>query len=420
MSPEYRRIADKRSDVWAFGCVLYEMLAGKRIFDGEDVSETLAAVLRADPDWTKLPASLPGGVRALLQRCLERDRKTRIPDMAVVRFLLLDAMAAPASSAPPEAPAAGRARPVWLAAAFGGGIGLTALGVWAMAAWTPAPPSPQPMRFAITPPAAQRLAPTIADRQMTISPDGKFIAYISGSSSAGGQLMVRPIDALEATPITGVVGARAPFFSPDGKWIGYFGPTDLRKVSTAGGPSVPLCPVDGPPRGGTWAADDTIIFATAQPGTGLQRVLSGGGTPANLTAPAIAQGEGDHVFPSALPAGRGVVFTIVSSAGQVANAQIAVLDLKTGVSSTLIRGGSHPSTSSRYLVYAAGNAAKVRFDAVRPCRCWAIQCRCTTTWRWRSPEPRSSACRGPACCCTCRRRCWPRRPAAAAIGRSYG
>ncbi len=368
MSPEQAkgRVADKRSDVWAFGCVLYEMLAGKRIFEGEDVSETLAAVLRADPDWTGLPADLPGGIRTLLLRCLDRDRKTRIPDMAVVRYLLQDTASLASASGAAAAPARGPARFVGLGAAFTGGIAVTALGVWAIAAWAPAPPAPQVMRFAFSPPAAQRLAPTIADRQVAISPDGKFMAYISGASSAGGQLMVRPIDSLDATPIAGVVGARSPFFSHDGKWIGYFGSSDIRKVSTAGGPSVPLCPIDGPPRGGTWLSDDTIVFATGQPGTGLQRVPSGGGTPTNLTTPALAQGESDHIFPSALPDGRGVLFTVAST-GAIATAQVAVLDLDTNTQTSLIRGGYHAEyVEPGYLVYATANALQgVAFDAAR-------------------------------------------------------
>ena len=266
-------------------------------------------MLRADPDWAALPANLPAGVRTLVQRCLERDRKRRIPDMSVVRYLLDEAMAAPVKAAVP-ASGGGRVRGPWLAAAFVGGIAITAIGVWAASFWTPTPEPPQIVRFGITPPYAQRLAPTTADRQLAVSPDGRLLVYVSGGNSAGGPLMLRRLDQLEATPIAGAVG-RHPFFSYDGKWIGYFGASDLRKVATSGGPSTPLCPVDGPPRGATWTASDTIIFATQVPNTGLQSVPATGGTPKILTTPSPAQGEGDHVFPSVLPDDRGVLFTIL-------------------------------------------------------------------------------------------------------------
>jgi serine/threonine-protein kinase len=365
MSPEQAKgkVADKRSDVWSFGCVFYEMLTGKRLFEAEDVSETLAAVLRADPDWAALPAGLPPGVRTVVQRCLERDRKRRIPDMAVVRYLLDDAMAAPATPAT-SAPRSGRGRASWLVAAFAGGIALTAIGVWAIASLASDPEPPQLVRFGISPPFAQRLAPTASDRQVAVSPDGKYMVHVSGGGSAGGLLMLRRLDQLEATPIAGAIG-RHPFFSYDGKWIGYFGGTDLRKVATAGGPSFPLCEVDGPPRGATWTADDTIIFATQLPNTGLQSVPAAGGTPKNITTP--AQGEADHWYPSALPDGRGVFFTIVPTNLQIANAQIAVLNVETGDQKILVRGGSAADyVAPGYLVYAATNAVRaVKFDLER-------------------------------------------------------
>ncbi len=368
MSPEQAkgRVADKRSDVWAFGCVLYEMLSGTRVFEGEDVSETLAAVLRGDPDWSALPAGLPPGLRALIQRTLERDRKKRIPDMAVVRYLLDDALAAPAPA--PAAPAGARGiRPAWLAAAFVGGLAVMAAGAWALTLRRPSADPPSIVRFGISPPTAQRLGPTTTDRQVAISPDGRFMVYVSGLAPAGGQLMLRSLDQLSAAPIAGATSARHPFFSPDGKWVAYFGPTDLRKIPTAGGPPTPLCPTDGPPRGGTWLDDDTIVFATAQPGTGLQSVPSGGGTPKPLTTPALAQGEGDHVLPSALPGGRGILFTIIPSNLQPAGAQIAVFDPRTSSTTVLVRGATAAEyVAPGYLVYAAGNAVRaVRFDVSR-------------------------------------------------------
>ena len=367
MSPEQAKgkVADRRSDVWAFGCVFYEMLTGKRLFDAEDVSETLAAVLRADPDWAALPASLPSGVRTVVQRCLERDRKRRIPDMSVVGYLLAEAMTAPAAVL--ASPRAGRARLTWLGVAFAGGILLTVVGAWALKAMAPAPEPPPAVRFGISPPVAQRLAPTTSDRQVAISPDGRSIVYVSGVTATTGQLMLRRIDQLDAAPIAGVIGARYPFFSPDGKWIGYFGATDIRKVATAGGPFMSLAQIDGSPRGATWLDNDTIIFATAQPSTGLQSVPADGGTPQNLTTPALAQGEGDHLYPSALPDSRAVLFTVVPQTAQPGSAQVAVFDLKSGEQKILIRGGSAAEyVAPGYLLYAATDVVRAApFDAAR-------------------------------------------------------
>jgi serine/threonine-protein kinase len=283
--------------------------------------------------------------------------------MAVVRYLVDEAMS-PSAAATRDP---GRARPLGVGLAFAGGVVLTALGAWAAAAWTPEPAPAQPVRFGITPPIAQRLAPTPADRQVAMSPDGRLMVYVSGGASTGGQLMLRSLNSLETTPIAGATSARHPFFSPDGKWIGYFGTTDLRKIEIHGGSSVTLCPVDGPPRGATWLANDSIVFATAQPSTGLQRVPAAGGAPENLTTPAVAQGEGDHVYPSALPDGRAVLFGVFPTNLQPAGASIAVLDLDTRAYNTIIRGATSAEyVAPGYLVYAAGTTVTgVRFDAGR-------------------------------------------------------
>jgi Tol biopolymer transport system component len=238
--------------------------------------------------------------------------------------------------------------------------------------WMPAPRL-QPMRFAIVPPPAQSLAPSNTDRQLAISPDGTHVAYVAGAV-AGTQLMIRGIDRLEAEPIRGIIAPRVPFFSPDGKWIGFFqGGLELKKVSITGGPAITICRINATPRGATWGADNTIVFATADTSTGLFSVPAGGGEPKMLTKPDASHGELDHLFPSLLPGGRAVLFTI-TAAGPAENAQVAVLDLETGQRKTLVRGGSHaeyvdPSTGSGqagYLIYAAaGTLRAVRFDPAR-------------------------------------------------------
>jgi eukaryotic-like serine/threonine-protein kinase len=183
---------------------------------------------------------------------------------------------------------------------------------------------------------------------------------------AGSDLTVRAIDRLDAQPLAGVGFAYAPYLSPDGRWIGFFENTDLKKVSIGGGPVTTLCRVDGVPLGASWGDDNTITFATNSPTTGLWRVSADGGVPTVLTTPVAAQNEGDHAFPLVLPRGRGVMFTI-AMAEEADSPQIAVLDLRTGQRKTLIRGGSDAHyVETGHLIFAAAGALRaVRFDLAR-------------------------------------------------------
>jgi Tol biopolymer transport system component len=261
------------------------------------------------------------------------------------------------------------------------GAALAAGVAWWVVRSTP-PAKVQPMRFAIAPAAALPLAPTNADRQLVVSPDGTHLVYVGGRVAGGGQLMIRTIDQIEAVPLRGIITARSPFISPDGKWIAYFdtASNELRKVSITGGPPISLCKTAVAARGGTWGPDDTIVFATSDLNTGLLGVPAGGGEPKVLTKPDTAHGDTGHWFPSFLPGGHAVLYTIRPTGGLMDNAQVAVLDLKTGKTKTLIRGGTQaeyvdPSTSSRQgsstsatglLVYAvAGSLRAVRFDPIK-------------------------------------------------------
>jgi len=180
------------------------------------------------------------------------------------------------------------------------GIGVAAATFWAVAKVTPAPKL-QPIRLAIVTPVAQPLSVGQADRSLDVSPDGTHVVYVTPT----GQLMVRAIDQLEAEPLRGITGARAPFFSPDGQWIGFFqGSTDLRKVSVRGGPAITLCRTGSAPRRASWGSDDTIVFATSASTTGLFSVPAGGGDPKVLTKPDAARGEQDHCVERVLSAGR--------------------------------------------------------------------------------------------------------------------
>jgi serine/threonine-protein kinase len=382
MSPEQARgkAVDKRTDIWAFGCVLFEMLAGKRAFDGEDVTDAIASVVAREPDWAALPAEIPSQLTLLLRRCLEKDPRKRIGDIGTARFLMTETIAPAASSAKPVDPTttgliAAKARRRTLA--FTGIALVTGAVIAAGATWLSmrAPvESPRPVRFSIVPPASVALVLNGADRDIAISPDGTRIVYRGGRDAA--QLIVRALDQLDSQLLPGISGIRSPFISPNGQWIGFFGgPNDeLRKVSMTGGPPLVLCRYTGVSRGASWGPDGTIVFATNDTSTGLLSVPEGGGDPKVLTKPDAASHEIDHLFPSFLPGGHVVLFTITmaggappSSFGGNVAAQIAALDLRTGRKKILLRGGSSAEyVATGHLVYAAGGTLRaVRFDPER-------------------------------------------------------
>ena len=374
MSPEQARgqAAGKRADLWAFGCVLYEMLTQSRVFDGDRPTDVIAAVVADDPDWTKLPAGTPVPIRTLLRQCLEKDQVRRLDSVTAARSVIDGAMAAPAVEALVRAAAASR-RVARVATATVAALVLIA----GIVAWILTRPAPQPLpvssRFAIVTPSSQPLNVSSLDRDLALSPDGRLLVYrAGGSTTAGGPLMVRAIGQLDARPLADISNADAPFFSPDGRWIGFFEKAELKKISIAGGPATALSPFTGAPLGASWGDDNAIVFATSDPDTGLWRVPADGGSPTVLTKPDAAQREGDHGFPSVLPGGRSVLLTI-AAAGQTDTSQVVAIDLKTGQRKTLVRDGSQaeyvdPSGSGRdgYLIYASAGALRaVRFDPVR-------------------------------------------------------
>jgi len=368
MAPEQAkgREADKRSDIWAFGCVLYEMLTGRRPFDGEDVSDTLANVLKIDPDWSALPVEIPPAMRTLLQSCLTKDRRRRVADISTALFVLEKG----ASFAPPAGTVSAAPlprRPLWrrVAALTAGAlvVGIVAgASVW-VAMRPPEPVPPRVSRLTLAPSGAAALNINGIDRDLAITPDGSRVIYVG---NRGTQLFVRALDALE--PVAMFTGAPdGPFISPDGQWIGFVDGTTLKKVAVTGGPALTLATLDSNPRGATWGPDDTIIYATSNGATGLQRVAAAGGPVTVLTRPVRTQGEADHVYPEMLPGGRAVLFTITALAGGLDAAQVAVLDPRTGTRKILVRGGSHAHyVSSGHLVFAAaGTLRAVAFDLPR-------------------------------------------------------
>ena len=359
MSPEQTRgrSADKRSDVWAFGCVLFELLTGERAFAGEDASDTLAAVLRGEPKWNALPTTVPPAIRALIEGCLEKDCKERIADLSTARFLLKERRDRDATVAEPMA---ARRATVRRLIAFGSCVVVAAIA--GVAGWYLRPtPSTPIARFTIA--TAAPLPSPSPYRDIDISPDGAHIAYNTGTNPASGDLWVRAIDRPDAVRLQGLDVPKSPFFSADGQWIGFFSGKGLQKVSIKGGSPTSLGAVQGIPRGATWNSRNSIVFATSDLSTGLMTVSADGGTPVVLTKPNAVNGEIDHVFPSFLPSGDAVLFTVTAKSG-IDNAQMAVLDLKTGNRRTLIRGGSDARyIDTGHLLYAsAGALYAVRFN----------------------------------------------------------
>ena len=362
MSPEQVKgsALDKRSDIWAFGCLLYEMLTGRRAFAGGDLAATLASVLKQDPEWQALPPDLPESVRTLLAQCLAKDRRQRIADMAIAIYVL-DEVARPASGTRGAAVRSRGLRP--LAAATWMALGALLTGVVGWAILQPRTREASRLtRLSLVTSARQPLAFHGINTDIDISPDGADVVYRSGSATQW-QLLVRPLNGTEARPLPNTAGGNRPFFSPDGQWVGFSGGAQLKKTTIAGGPAVVLCQIAGASlRGAHWGPNDTVVFADSDPATGLLSVPASGGQPKVLTTPDAAKGEGDHWFPFMLPNGRGVLFTIASERPDTA--QIAVLDLRTGQRKTLINGGSDAKyVSSGHLVYvAAGTLRAVRFD----------------------------------------------------------
>jgi serine/threonine-protein kinase len=363
MAPEQARgrEADKRSDIWAFGCVLYEMLTGRRPFAGEHVSDTLANVLTIDPDWSALPSETPPAIRTLLQSCLTKDRRRRVAEISTALFVLEKA----ANLAPPSgtvlAASLPRTRVWWRVAALIGVAGVVALVTGTLVWFATRPDAARVTRTTISASGATALTLDGVARDLAITPDGSRVIYVGRNAT---QLFVRALDALE--PVAVYSGApRGPFVSPDGQSIGFVdGTVVLKKVAVTGGPAVMVAPLDGAFRGATWGPDSTIIFATGNLTTGLQRVAAGGGTTTVLTRPDPAQGERNHSWPEMLPGGRAVLFTITARTGGLDTAQVVVLDLQTWTRTVLVRGGSHAHyVSSGHLVYAAaGTLRAVAFD----------------------------------------------------------
>jgi Tol biopolymer transport system component len=371
MSPEQARgkAVDKRTDIWAFGCVLYELLCGRPAFEGEDITEILAAVVKTDPDWNRLPESTPPAIRVLLRRCLRKDRRERLPDAGAARIEIQEALTAPASAQPVAAQRKNRERLAWAAA---GALGLIAIAfaiVFVLRA-----PKPQ------QPPQAVRLNAEIGvdaslyigiGPSVILSPDSTRLALVAAGSDQKRRIYVRSLDQLQATALSGTENARDPFFSPDGQWIGFFADGKLKKISVQGGAAVTLC--DAPnDRGGSWGEDGTIAF-TKDIGSALSEISSAGGTPQPLTTLDEREGEATERWPQVLPGGKAVLFTSNTTAGATGggagfeDSDIVVYSAASGQRKTLQRDGyyAHYLPSGHVVYMQEGRLFAVPFDPKR-------------------------------------------------------
>jgi serine/threonine-protein kinase len=341
MSPEQARGrgVDKRTDIWAFGAVLYEMLTGRKAFDGETISDVLAAVLMADVDWEALPAQTPPAVRRVLRRCLDRDPRTRFHDIADARIAMDETPEATAAAAPAVSASPAKRSSLWpaVAAAL---LVVAALGWWRTLSPSAGPRLAAPTRLSIVLPAGVSL-PYDDNPVFSLSRDGRKLVAV-GEKEGATKLYIRFFADAEARPIEGTADVRDPFFSPDGRWIAYFQEGKLKKILVEGGSPVVLADVPNP-RGGVWLDDDTIVYSPGYT-AGLWRVPARGGKAEELTKLDAGKGERTHRWPAALPDGKRILFTVGSARApsNYESAEVDVLDLATGKRTKVFEGGSMP------------------------------------------------------------------------------
>jgi serine/threonine protein kinase len=351
MAPEQARgkSVDKRADIWAFGVVLYELLTGERPFKGDDVSEILAAVLKDRPNWDRVPTQ----TRRLLKQCLEKDPKLRLRDIGDAWALLED------TDTPVQTSVKQSGRR-WLWPSVAAVFALMA----AAAAWAPWRSEPdRPLVQLTVDLGADVSLPSIGNSSIAISPDGTRLVYVNGSADGTNRLFTRRLDQTTASALPGTEGAQYPFFSPDGRWIGFIVQSKINKISVNGGSVVPIADAGGITPGASWATDDTIVVGSLF-ATGLRRVGAGGGDWSPLTE--LAK-EAAHVYPHVLPGANAVLFTAYRSSPDVDQATIDAVSFADGARKTIVRGGTSPLyLSSGHLLYTnRGSLFAIPFDAER-------------------------------------------------------
>ncbi len=367
MAPEQARgkAVDKRADIWAFGVVLYEMLTGRRAFDGEDTSDILAAVLRQEIDWAALPAGTPSAVRRLLRRCLEKDPRKRLSAIGDARLELDETEPAVVAPQPPGPPSRG-AMTRW----FWPALASAALLVAAGALLKPAPsPAPAAGHFTIELPGSAPVVtldiPGINEGPIALAPDGRQLVYVAADGSST-RLYVRAMANLTPRALPGTEGARLPFFSPDGQWVGFFADGKLKKAPISGG--TPAILADAPIGcGASWGPSGQIAFAPSDT-SGIFLVSDEGGTPRAFTTLDFAAGDNSHRWPQWLPGGRAMLVTVVAWSRETSD--IVMVDAASGSRRTVHEGADFaryvpaaPGAATGHLVFVrAGALAAAPFD----------------------------------------------------------
>ncbi len=355
MSPEQARgeAADRRADIWAFGVVLMEMLTGNRVYAGKTLSDTLAGVLAREPEWAELPKDTPAPVRRLLERCLDKEVGQRLQAIGEARIAieryLEDPRSADAPDAPPTTPAAKRFLP-WAVA------GVTAVALIASLAvfGSRGNGTEKTMRLEVAISDDNLFVPLGA--AAVLSPDGSKIVYVTETDN-GQTLSVRALDQLEGTELVSGNSSGVPyhpFFSPDGQWVGFSTPEQLKKVPITGGTPITLCKVNRS-RGASWGPDNTIVLAP-EPGGGLFTVSASGGEPQPLTTLDPEKGEVAHRWPQVVPGNSAIFTTVPQGSGSADEAVIEAVSLETGERTVLHRGGSYGRwVPSGHLLYIREN-----------------------------------------------------------------
>ncbi|GAF67276.1 unnamed protein product, partial [marine sediment metagenome] len=338
MSPEQVRgkPVDKRTDIWAFGCVLFEALTSKSPFLGETVSDTLAAVLKQEPDWQSLPPDTPTVIRSLLRRCLQKDPNRRLHDVADARIEIEEALTEPATIHTPATTTAHRPQRgnlLWALAGLVAGSALAATLIVNLTGDQQGVPSTSRVNISI---------PLAGGYPAVLSPEGDHLVFVhSRRMGAGSQLYRRDLDSFETEPMPGTEGSNVvyAFFSPDGREIGFFVDGKLKRIPSQGGSLQTIC--DAPnPRGGAWGPDGTIVFAPTAV-SGLVRVAESGGDPEVLTSPDPSRGERSHRWPAFLPGGKELLFSTITGGD---NPKVEVISLETGQRKVLVED----AVSARY------------------------------------------------------------------------